>query len=122
MSQKNTTFSSLVSLSGIEYPEEIDLGLVGCYVYQQSELLDVLVLSDSDQKIKMKNLAPSTQLRFECKLLGSEQKYLGSVSFVAEKLLAIAPGESWSQLFPLFEKGEEDEYQRDFGDIKVVPP
>lgn len=86
MSNIKSTFSSLVSLSGIEYPEEIDLGLVGCYVYQQDDLLDVLVLSDSDQKVRLKNLASSDLLRFECKLLGTEQRLLGSVSFVAEKL------------------------------------
>lgn len=122
MSSQNDTFSSLVSLSGIEYPQEIDLGLVGCYVYHNGELLDVLVLSDAEQKLRMKNLNPIDLLRFECKLLGTKQKFLGSVSFNAEKLLAIAPNESWSQLFPLFDEGDVDEYKRDFGDIKVVPP
>lgn len=122
MSQSNSTFTSLVSLSGIEYPEEIELGLVGCYVYQQTELLDVLVLSDADQKLKITNLTQDDLLRFECKLLGTQQRFLGSVSFTAEKLLMIAPGESWSQLLPLFDEGEDDEYKRDFGDVKVVPP
>lgn len=122
MSHETATFSAFVSLSGIEYPEEIDLGLVGCYVYHQGELLDVLVLSDSEQKLRMKNLTPDDSLRFECKLLGTNQRFLGSVSIIAEKLLAISPGEDWSQLFPLFDEGEQDEFQRDFGDIKVVPP
>lgn len=109
MTQSTETFSCLVNLAGIEYTEDIDLSLVGCYVYQHSELLDVLVLSDDDQKLKIKNINPQDSLRFECKLLGTHQRFLGSVSFKAEKLLAIEPGESWTQLFPLFDEGEPDE-------------
>lgn len=122
MSNKSQRFSTYVSLSGIEYPEEIDLGLVGCYSYHNSELIDVLVLSDTDQKLLVKNISQKDYLRFECKLLGTKQRFLGSVSFKAEKLLAIAPGESWSQLFPLFEEGEPDECKKDFGEVKVAPP
>ena len=65
MSQEITSFSAYVSLSGIEYPEEIDLGLVGCYAYHKGELLDVIVLSDAEQRLKMKNLHPDDLLRFE---------------------------------------------------------
>lgn len=122
MAQTSERFSCLVNLAGIEYNEEIDLGLVGCYVYHHSDLLDVLVLSDEDQKLKIKNIDTKDKLRFECKLLGTNQQFLGSVSFKAEKLLAIAPGESWTQLLPIFDEGDDDEYKRDFGDIKVIPP
>lgn len=124
MSQAPQKFSCLVNLSGIEYPEEIDLGLVGCYVYHKNDLLDVLVLSDSEQKLKIRGITPEDVLRFEVKLLGTKQQFLGSVSFTSEKLLAIEPGENWSQLFPLFtEEGEgNDEYQREFGEAKIVPP
>ena len=127
MSSIQETFSCFVSLTDIEYPEEIDLSLIGCYVSHNSDLLDVLVLSDSEQKLKIKKLKPNDLLRFEVKLLGTKQKFLGSVSFIAEKLLAIEPGEAWSQLLPLFHtdgenNDESDEYQRDFGEIKIVPP
>lgn len=85
-------------------------------------MLDVLVLSDAEQKLQIKNISDKDKLRFECKLLGTKQQFLGSVSFAAAKLRPIAPGESWSQLLPLFGEGESDEYRRDFGDVKVVPP
>ena len=82
------------------------------------------MLSDSEQKLKIRGITPEDVLRFEVKLLGTKQQFLGSVSFTSEKLLAIEPGENWSQLFPLFtEEGEEnDEYQREFGEAKIVPP
>jgi chromosome segregation ATPase len=122
MTQNSETFNCLVNLAGIEYPEEIDLGLVGCYVYHETELLDVLVLSDTEQKLKIKNISTKDVLRFECKLLGTKQQFLGRVSFTADKLLAIEPEQSWSQLFPLFGEDEEDECRKPFGDVKVVPP
>ena len=122
MSQTQEKFNCLVNLAGIEYPEEIDLGLVGCYVYHEKDLLDVLVLSDAEQKLKIKNISTKDVLRFECKLLGTKQQFLGSVSFTADKLLAIEPDQSWSQLFPLFGEGEADECRKPFGDVKVVPP
>lgn len=122
MSQTIEKFNCLVNLAGIEYPEEIDLGLVGCYVYHEKDLLDVLVLSDAEQKLKIKNITTKDVLRFECKLLGTKQQFLGSVSFTADKLLAIEPEQSWSQLFPLFGEGEQDECRKPFGDVKVAPP
>lgn len=127
MSNIEETFSCFVNLADVDYPEDIDLGLIGCYVSHNSDLLDVLVLSDSDQKLKIKKIKDNDYLRFEVKLLGTKQKFLGSVSFIAEKLKDIEPGESWSQLLPLFrtngeDNDESDEYQRPFGEVKVVPP
>ena len=122
MAQSSETFNCLVNLAGIEYPEKIDLGLVGCYVYHETELLDVLVLSDTEQKLKIKNISTKDVLRFECKLLGTKQQFLGGVSFTADKLLAIEPEQSWSQLFPLFGEDEADECHKPFGDVKVIPP
>lgn len=98
------------------------MGLVGCYVYHKGELLDVLVLSDAEQRLKVKNIEPKDKLRFECKLLGTKQQFLGSVSFSADKLLALSFDESWSQPFPLFGEGEPDESHRAFGDTQLAPP
>jgi hypothetical protein len=58
-------------------------------VYHKKDLLDVVVLSKEDQKLKIKNMRGKDVLRFECKLLGKEQQFLGSVSFTADKLLDI---------------------------------
>jgi chromosome segregation ATPase len=91
-------------------------------VYHKGELLDVLVLSDAEQRLKIKNIELKDKIRFECKLLGTKQQFLGSVSFSADKLLALSFDESWSQPFPLFGEGEPDESHRAFGDAQVAPP
>ena len=122
MSISKEKFSFFVGLDDIEYTRDIDFDLVGCYVYHMGELIDVLVLSDEDQRLKIKNISPKDKLRFECKLLGSHQKFLGSVSISAGQLLALPPGQSWSQQLPLFGEGEPDESHAAFGDAEVGPP
>lgn len=120
MSQRIENFNCFVNLSGTECPKDIDLGLVRCYAYHQKDLLDVLVLSDADQKLKMKNIAAKDVLRFECKLQGKKQLFSGSVSSTADKILAMGPSQSWSQSIQLFKDGETDKNRKSAGDAKIV--
>lgn len=72
--------------------------------------------------MKIKNISPKDKLRFECKLLGSHQQFLGSVSISAGQLLTLPPGQNWSQQLPLFGEGESDESHDAFGDAEAGPP
>ena len=73
----------------IEMEREIDKAGVGCYISKDNKLLDVLIIADIEQKLKISPSDPDDVLKIVVKHLGANEKTIGSVSLPAELLMNI---------------------------------
>ena len=70
----------LFDVIDLELEEKIDKSGIGCYVSLGKRLLDVLVLSDIEQKLKIHLADPEDRLQVIVKFLGNDERKLGTPS------------------------------------------
>ena len=64
----------------IEMEREIDKSGIGCYISKDNKLLDVLIIADIEQKLKISLGDPEDVIKIVVKHLGANDKTIGSVS------------------------------------------
>jgi hypothetical protein len=108
----------------LDIPEDIDKSTIGCYVSLGKRLLDVLVLTDLEQKLKIHIVNPKEDLQIIVKWLGNDEKkigkfinnLLGSVSFSSKLFIDVEEGKTYKKWVTLFDLLDDDLYDGEFAE------
>ena len=116
MSSNFPTNALTFDVVDIQLEERVDRNAIGCYVSVGKRLLDVLVLGDLEQKLRVALSKPADSIQIIIKFLGKDERKLGSVSLPARLFLEGPPNRTYKHWVTIFDHLDDDEFDGELGE------
>lgn len=107
-----------LQVSDIEFEPDMNITKeqIGVYVHLDSKLIDVVVLGDTNSKLKIPLKESAQTLQFIVKSLGEADTFHGSISFPLKEYFLAMPNLSTSHWVTLFDDMNDDLYDGNLGE------
>ncbi len=121
----NTTVGCRVDVLDIDCDEDIDIDQMGCYVYHNGRLLEVLVPTENDASCKVRDIKEGDLIKFDVKAIRGVEERVGIVTLESENIMLgmdLKKNRTKEYKVPLFSDPEENIFYSPLGSAKAAKP